>query len=95
MKASGETGNKLGLFEWKLVGLYMKVMLDVGVVLLDVGDDGEKLSMVLGVLLNYLLCVVEDRVAGGASTSALTRVGLVVIEISIGDVLSGEFMDIM
>jgi len=95
LKASGETGNKSGLFERKLVGLYTKATLDAGAALSDAGDDGEKSSMASGVLSNHLLCVAEDRVAGGASTSASTRVGLAAIETSTGDVLSGEFMDTM
>ena len=90
LKASGETGNKSGLFERELVGLYTKATLDAGAALSDAGDDGEKTSASFERLSNYLLCVAEER-----SSGTMTRIGLAAIETSTGDVLNGEFVDTM
>ena len=94
LKASGESesGNKSGLFERKLVGLYTKATLDAGASLVDTADTGEKAAagMTSGKLSNYLLCVAEEHM-----TSTTTRIGLVAVETSTGDVLHGEFIDTM
>jgi len=94
LKASGESesGNKSGLFERKLVGLYTKATLDAGASLADAADTGEKASaeMSSGKLSNYLLCVAEEQ-----SSLTTTRVGLVAVETSTGDVFHGEFTDTM
>jgi len=89
LKASGESasGNKSGLFERQLVGLYTKATLDAGAALSNSGGDSEKSSASWS-LSNYLLCVAEER--GGGS---MTRIGLAAIETSTGDVLNGEFVD--
>ena len=89
LKASGESasGNKGGLFERQLVGLYTKATLDAGAALSNAGGDGEKSSASWN-LSNYLLCVAEER-AGGSTT----RIGLAAIDTSTGDVLNGEFVD--
>ncbi|CAL51618.1 DNA mismatch repair protein MutS-like,N-terminal [Ostreococcus tauri] len=92
LKASGESGsgNKSGLFERQLVGLYTKATLDAGAALSDAGDDGERPSGTQERLSNHLLCVAEERVGGSK-----VRIGLAAIETSTGDVLNGEFTDTM
>ena len=90
LKASGESesGNKSGLFERKLVGLYTKATLDAGATLAGAADTGEKASA-NWTLSNHLLCIAEEQV--GSSV----RIGVVAVETSTGDVLYGEFVDSM
>ncbi|KAL8126117.1 hypothetical protein AgCh_013416 [Apium graveolens] len=83
IKAHGS--NRLGPFCRSLSALYTKATLEAAE---DVGGGEEG----FGSCSNYLLCVVEN-VDGGIESGCDSRIGIIAVEISTGDVIYGELND--
>ncbi|KAK1364228.1 hypothetical protein POM88_039789 [Heracleum sosnowskyi] len=89
IKAHGS--NRLGPFCRGLSALYTKATLEAAE---DVGGGEEG----FGSCSNYLVCVVEEgmnveNVDGGMESGCDSRIGIIAVEISTGDVIYGELND--
>lgn len=85
--------NRVGSFFRGLLLLYIKVIIEV---VEDLGMGGSEEGC--GLLNNYLVCVVErevlvENVDCGIESGFEVKIGVVVVEILIGDVVYGEFND--
>lgn len=84
IKAHGS--NRLGPFCRGLSALYTKATLEAAE---DVGGGEEG----FGSCSNYLVCVVENVDIGGIESGCDSKIGIIAVEISTGDVIYGEFDD--
>ncbi|KAL1822754.1 hypothetical protein ACET3Z_009532 [Daucus carota] len=84
IKAHGS--NRLGPFCRGLSALYTKATLEAAE---DVGGGEEG----FGSCSNYLVCVVENVDSGGIESGCDSKIGIIAVEISTGDVIYGEFDD--
>ncbi|XP_020526175.1 DNA mismatch repair protein MSH3 isoform X2 [Amborella trichopoda] len=85
IKAHGS--NKVGPFSRGLSALYTKATIEAA------GDLGGELGDACYNSSNYVMCVVEKSELGFVEEGFDTRIGILAVEISTGDVIFGEFKD--